>query len=414
MNRIFVTVIILCTAMASVAQNRVLADVKKKINTLALTTDTYKSAITLLKPALTHEETKGQAETWYLQGKLQYGYYDKFVDNKSVGKKVDIKIMGHALIDGYSGFMRALPLDTVVETDKKGNPKIDKKTGEVKYKTKFSGEIISKMLAHHADYNVVGGELYNIKDWDGAIKAWDIYCDMNDMLQKYNHRQIPDTIMGQSRYYQAIALWQKGNNAGAVDYFAKARSLGYTKKESYDYALVCLSALNDEKGIIALAREAYSHFGAGADDTQYVRILINDNINRKEYAQANVLLDEVIAMNDDDAEILNLKGIVVEQESSIEKALPYFKRCVELDPNNAQGLFNVGRYYYNEATMVPEKYPRLSGRKLNEKLHPLYREALPFLEKSYELDKSNEDVKNALRNIYYKLGEGKKLQQIEK
>lgn len=394
------------------AQQRILGDVKKKISSLTLTIDTYKSAIATLKPALTHDETKDVAETWYLQGKLQYGFYDKCIDAKSVGKKVDVKSMGGALIDGYEGFTHALSLDTIVETDKKGNPKIDKKTGMVKCRTKYSSEIVSKLLSHYHDYNVMGGELYNIKDWNGAIRAWDIFCELRKLVNRITGKEIADTVIGQARYYQAISLWQKEDHVKAVEYFSKARALGFTKKECYDYALVCLSTLNDESAIIRLAEEAYGKFGA--NDTRYVRILINDNINKKEFIQANKLLDEVIAVNDSDAEIMNLKGIVVEQQNGIEQALPYFKRCLELDSNNAQGLFNVGRYYYNEATTIPEKNPRLSGRKLAEKQNPLYKQALPYFEKSYELDKSNEDVRNALRNIYYKLGEGKKLQQIEK
>lgn len=396
----------LCLSFTAGAQNRVLGEVKKKISSLTLTADVYKGAITTLKPALTHDETKGQAETWYLQGKLQYGYFEKMMDAKSVGKKVDTKVMGHALIDGYGAFMKALPLDTVYETDKKGQPKIDKKTGLPKFKTKFSGEILNRVTSRRDDYNVAGGELYNAKDWDGAFQAWDIFCKIEGT------KPVADSTIGQTRYFQALSLWQKGNIRDAVKYFAMARQLGYDKKETYDYALVCLSSLDDDAAIISLARDAYNRFGV--NDPQYVRILINDYINNKHFDKANVMLDEVIAVNDSDAEIYNLKGLVIEQQKGMEQALPYYKKCIELNPENAQGLFNVGRYYYNEATTIPEKYPRLSGRRLSEKLNPLYREAMPYLEKAYKLDPSNEEAKNALRNIYYKLGEAKKLQQIEK
>lgn len=408
MKRIIITsfAFILCLAFAASAQHRVLGEVKKKISSLTLTADVYKTAITTLKPALTNDETKEVAETWYLQGKLQYGYYDKMMDTKSVGKKVDAKLMGNALIEGYNAFMKALPLDTVYETDKKGAPKIDKKTGQPKFKAKFSSEILSRIASHRDDYNLAGGEFYNIKEWDGAFKAWDIYCKLDC------GKPLADSIKGQTRYYQALALWQKGDNRKAVKYFAMARSLGYNKKEAYDYALVCLSSLDDDASIISLARDAYSRFGVS--DPQYVRILINDHINNKRFDKANVMLDEVIAVCDSDAEIYNLKGLVIEQQKGMAEALPYYKKCVEINPENAQGLFNVGRYYYNEATTIPEKYPRLSGRKLAEKLNPLYNEALPYLEKAYKLDPTNEEAKNALRNIYYKLGKAKKLQQIEK
>ena len=97
MRRIsFVFISVLCVSLLTTAQQRVLGDVKKKISSLTLTTDVYKSAIAALKPALTHDETKNMAETWYLQGKLQYGYYDKFIDaydNVTCGNNViDLKL----------------------------------------------------------------------------------------------------------------------------------------------------------------------------------------------------------------------------------------------------------------------------------------------------------------------------------
>ncbi len=403
---LILTVAVACASTA-VAQQRILGDVKKKISSLTLTADVYKNAINTLAPALKSEETMNLAETWYLQGKLQYGYYDKCMDSKAVGKKVDVKAMGHALIDGYDAYLRSLPLDTVYELDKNGNAKLDK-NGNRKFKTKYSAEVIKNIISHHHDYNVMGGELYNVKDWDGALKSWEIFCDMPSRL---GINALPDSVVGQTRYYQALAMWQKSDNAGAVKYFEKARKHGYVKKECFDYALVCLSALGDEHAIIKLAQEAYQQHGS--DGPQYVRILINDNINKQEFDKANVLLDEIIAVNDSDAEIFNLKGVVVEHQQGMEQAHEYFKKCVELDPDSPQGQFNMGRYYYNEATSIPEKFPRLSGRKLAEKVNPLYRQALPYLEKAYQLDPSNEEVKNALRNIYYKLGEGQKLQQIE-
>lgn len=394
-------------SFAAMAQQRVLGEVKKKISSLTLTADVYKGAITTLAPALTHDDTKNLAETWYLQGKLQYGFYDKCIDTKSIGKKVDVKAMGHALINGYEAYTKALPLDTVFETDKKGNFKLDK-SGNKKYKTKYSAEIIKNLTSHFNDYNTMAGEMYNVKDWDGAFSSWNIYCDM---ASSGAYKSVPDSLMGKARYFQALALWQKGEVKKAVDYFGLARRSGYVKKECFDYALACMSINNDLAGINVLAREAYEVFGSS--DPKYLRIIINDNIKNKEFDQANKLLDEIIAVNDSDAEIFNLKGIVVEQMEGMEKAFPFYQKSIELNPNNAQGQFNVGRYYYNKVVLFLEKNPKLSGRKLTDKVNPLYREALPYFEKAYELDNTNVDVKNALSNIYYKLGEGKKLQQIE-
>jgi predicted Zn-dependent protease len=77
------------------------------------------------------------------------------------------------------------------------------------------------------------------------------------------------------------------------------------------------------------------------------------------------------------------------------------------------GLFNVGRYFYNKAQETRQN-SRLYGKQLANLVNPMYREALPYLEKSYAINPKNKDLVNALRDIYYKLGEAKKLQEIER
>ena len=72
----------------------------------------------------------------------------------------------------------------------------------------------------------------------------------------------------------------------------------------------------------------------------------------------------------------------------------------------------MGRYFYNKA-METRQNSRLYGKKLAALVNPIYREALPYLEKSYAINPDNDELINALRDIYYKLGEAEKLQAIE-
>jgi tetratricopeptide (TPR) repeat protein len=116
--------------------------------------------------------------------------------------------------------------------------------------------------------------------------------------------------------------------------------------------------------------------------------------------------------NPNDDELLNLKGLVVENYQDIYEAFPYYQRCIELNDSNASGLFNVGRFFYNKA-METRQNSRLYGKKLADLVNPIYREALPFFEKSYAINPKNQELVNALRDIYYKLGEADKLQAIE-
>ena len=407
-----ITIIYIITALLplnAVAQHLLVSQAKRDITGLTMTVDSYNKAFNKLKPALSHDETSTQAETWALASRIKVEQFDKYMDNRRVGKKIDAKAMGHTLLDAYGYSLKALQLDTIHVLDKKGNPVIDKKTKRPKVKTKYSKDVLNRLVEHHDNFRFVGSELYNIKDWDGAYQAWEDYCQM--AARSDDPRWIkPDSIVAEVRYYQGIAAWQRADTIDAVRLFSIARHSGYNRKEAYDYALVCLSDLGNEREVVRLAWEAFIKYGTS--DPQYIRILINDFIAREDYSGANDLLDDALEANPDDDELLNLKGLVIENKESIYEALPYYQRCIELNDSNASGQFNVGRYFYNKA-METRQNSNLYGKKLANLVNPMYREALPYLEKSYALNPRNADVKNALRDIYYKLGEADKLQAIE-
>jgi len=393
----------------AMSQQLAINEAKKAISGLTMTVDSYNKAFNKLKPALSSEETRDRAEVWALANRIKVEQYDKYVDNRRVGKKVDLKAMGHTLIDAYEYSLKALELDTVRILDKKGQLVIDKKTRRPRVKTKYSKEVVNRLVEHHDNYRIVGSELYNIKDWDGAYKAWDYYCKM--AARTDDPRWIkPDSVVAEVRYYQGIAAWQKTDTIDAVRLFSVARHSGYNHKEAYDYALVCLSDLGNDAEVVKLAWEAYLKFGTS--DPQYIRILINDFISREDYSGANDLIDEAVAANPNDDELFNLKGLIIESRDDIYEAFPYYQRCIELNDSNASGLFNVGRYFYNKAMETRQK-SSFYGKRLANLVNPIYREALPYLEKSYAINPKNPDLINALRDIYYKLGEADKLQAIE-
>lgn len=401
--------LVLMVSLNLSAQHLLVDQSKKMLSGLTMTVETYDKAFNKLKPALTNDDTRNRAETWALANRIKVEQYDKYMDNRRVGKKIDIKAMGHTLIDAYDYSLVALKLDTVHVLDKKGQPVIDKKTKRPQVKTKYSKEVVNRLVLHHDDYRLAGSELYNVKDWDGAYQAWDYYCKM--AARTDDPRWIkPDSLVAEARYYQGIAAWQKGDTIDAVRLFSVARHSGYNRKEAYDYALVCLSDMGNDAEVVKLAWEAFVKFGTS--DPQYIRILINDYITREDYSGANSLIDDAMEANPDDDELLNLKGLVMESYYDIYEAFPYYQRCIELNDSNASGLFNVGRFFYNKAQETRQN-SHLYGRKLADLVNPIYREALPYLEKSYAINPNNKDLINALRDIYYKLGEADKLQAIE-
>lgn len=187
-------------------------------------------------------------------------------------------------------------------------------------------------------------------------------------------------------------------------------------KDVFDYAMNCYAGLNDNDGIVAMAKIGYETLGS--KDNQYVSILINDFINKEDFAAATKLLDEAIQDDPTNAEYYNVQGSLYENQGDVEKAFVSFQKSIEVNPEYGKGQFDVGRYYFNKAVSKRDEINELSGaeyqKAINEELNPLYHQALPHLEKALELDENNVDAKNALRNIYYFLNDEEKLNKLER
>lgn len=384
------------------AQNRLVTEVKKEISGMTLSVDNYKNSLKKINKALENDETKDKAETWWLAGKIQYAIYDKMMANKAVGDKINSTEAGLALIDGYDKLQVALNKDTIKVLDKKGNPVIDKKTRKAKYKTKYSQEIMNKVVSHLIDYSAVAGDFYAAGDWNNAYKAWDIYCNTAkcDWAKKKKVNE-PDSVIGYNRFFQGLAAYQNKEYDKAVEQLANARNLGYKKKVLYDTWIDALINQQDTIYLVSVAHEA--HDMLGAKDPRYVRILINHYLRAKNYEEANTLLDEVIKSDSTVAEYYDLKGRLAETQDGIDAAMPFYRKAVDLNPDFGMALFDLGNALYSKAIKNDDHRSKDAIR--------LYNEALPYLEKAHKLMPHNDNVKKVLSRIYYVTG-SKKIDEL--
>lgn len=395
------------------AQKRTLEEVKKSIGDLSADLKAYKNAQAKLKPALTNEATQDLAETWWLAARVEFGIYDKNRVNKSVGNSFDVKEMGNALVSGYDYCQKALKLDTILETNRDGTPKIDKATQKQKVKTKFSKEIWHKMMGYVVDYSAAGADLYKAKDMDNAYKLWGIYYNLVTTPQQIvKHKVDPDTVIGEMRYFQAMAAVQLKKLREAHDLFTQARSLGVVKKSAFDHDINVLHQLGDTATMVKVTKEAYQLYGK--QDVRYMRIMINDCIYHGKMKEAEVMLDQAILMDSLNANYYTIKGQIVESQSSYMQARPYYIRAVELMPDDYQTNFDAGRCYYLEALKYIQDNPKKSNAKLSKELSPIFDKAKEYLEKAFQINHDSVDARSILRDIYYRLNDGEKLDKLER
>ena len=393
MKKITFLGISLTCALTAFGQMQVVKDAERAMKSAP---EKYPQNIEALKPAMTNPETAEQAYTWFVAGKGAFDFFDKEVDKKA---------LGHSLIDGYGYFQKALPLDTVV--DAKG-----------KTKTKYSKDMVKMIVGHYNDFSNAALYLWEVEDYAGAVEAWDLFVENrnNPVLVKNGLKAQPDSIYGEILFNMGIGNSLLQNNEGALKNFKDAISMGYTKKNAFDYAISAASSMNNAAEMAAIAEQAYPIYGA--EDSRYIGYIINNYLDKKDFAVADAMIDKYLAADPDNAQLYFVKGVVLETENKNAEAKEAYKKAVELDPKNANALFRIGYTLYQEACAIDEQegggLNNEEYKKLREtRIDPLFREASKYIEESYKLDDQNSDARSVLRSIYYNLNDEENLKRVE-
>lgn len=401
MKKISILGLCLLAAATASAQKDLVKSVERDMKANAAA---YPDNLKKLTPAFTDAETATDAQTWFVAGKGAFDYFDNQQVMLQMGKDIDKKQLGHALIDGYGYLLKALPLDSVA--DAKG-----------KIKTKYSKDVYKLINAHYNDFhNNAALYLWDAQDYPGAVEAWKIYVEApnNPSLVKNGLKVAPDSIYAEILFNMGIGYSLAQDNENALKSFTAAIDKGYDKKQAYDYAISTASTLQRNEDIANIAKRAYEVY----DDPVYIGYMVNDLVDKKQYVEAEQLIDKYIAADPNIAQLYFVKGVLLQTEEKPAEALEFFKKAVELDPNHVQALFSVGYLIYQDALAIDQNEGGgLSNAEYNDlrknKVDPLLKEATVPLEKVLELDDTHTDARNVLRSIYYNLKDETNLKRIE-
>lgn len=124
--------------------------------------------------------------------------------------------------------------------------------------------------------------------------------------------------------------------------------------------------------------------------------------------QAKKDFKDAIALNPDDIQLQIDNAGIYFRNNDIATYQKLIEGVLAKDPNNAQLQYNVGILMLNdEAKLVEEINANLKDRKkydeLTKKRKDMFMKALPYFEKAYQLDVTNEDTKKTLRLCYMEL-----------
>jgi len=144
----------------------------------------------------------------------------------------------------------------------------------------------------------------------------------------------------------------------------------------------------------------------------------NVHFKNEENDEFKLLLEEAVKIKPNDPNLYYNLGVMNMDQKDIEEAIKNFEKAIELNPEMAAAYQNIGTAIIEKTLPLVEemnkslsdfdKYDRLIGEQKE-----IYKEALPYYEKAYELDNSNIGVVQTLLGLYENLEMTEKLEEIK-
>lgn len=171
----------------------------------------------------------------------------------------------------------------------------------------------------------------------------------------------------------------------------------------------------DEALIVEFANEANKVYGDST--SKYLTIIINDKINHEKYDEAMTLLEQAIAVSPTNAELYDVRGILYQSQKKNDEAQADFEKAVSLNPDYVKAQLDLGRVLYAKVVAIEEGAGSIDNAAYNklreEKIDPLLRQAIPYLETALKNDQTESDARRLLRSVYYTLDDEANLKRIE-
>lgn len=383
-------------ALSVSAQQNVVKEVERA---LKASNPDYEQVLKDIQPALSNPETAGLAETWVLAGKAGTEYYQDAMIAQATGRPYGVAkdaAAAAALLDGFNYYLRALPLDSVV--DAKG-----------KTKTKFSKDIVKRINDRYDQLRNAGVMAWQNQSYQNAYDIWEMYLTLptNPVLGSNAPKAAVDTIQGEIMWNQAIAMLLLGNNEAGLKKFRQMDGYGYFPADYYSYAMSAAQQIGDEDAANEFARKGLAQPG-GASNSGFLAQLINTELDKKNFAAAYDLVNQALANTPAEngelrAQLYDIIGTIYENDNKLDEAAKSFKQSIEANPQYAKGHFDYGRMLYNQALVLDEN---MSDAERVQKVDPQFKEAATYFEKAYELDEELSQIPNILYRLYYRLGAG--------
>ncbi len=371
----------------------------------------FDQARQLIGAAMQNEETKDQANTWYVAGLVGYQIREQAERDRMIGKVPDQDQIGQAIMESYDYWMKADEIAMTPTLDKKGREVVDTKT-----RTNIAKKLFE--LYDKQDFVKYGIHLNEQRDFRGAYNVFMRHLTMPDlpMMQdeSFQAKMQKDTIYAQYEYYAALFAIQAQMHDEAIVILEKMKNGAYEPVAVNQFLYQEYVEKKDTANFVRVLQDAMVQF---PKEPWFLQNLINYYIFSGQEQAAIDYLAQAIARDPNVAQYHLIKGNLNANQGHNEEALADYDKTLELDPNLADAIAGKGRVYYNQAVKMNEDAAYIQDQKAYKAaladMNEMFKKSLPFFEKAHEMEPENRDFMITLKTLYYRFHMDDKYEAIQ-
>jgi len=331
--------------------------------------------------ALANEKSNTWPKTYIVAGKV----YTKL---KQAGKDAD-------------GLKKSIEFYTkAVELDKKGDEK-GKGIG------KFEKELKIAFTFYRTDLTNAGVEGFNSEKFGDALTAFENVLKVNELEGSTN----VDTVI---IYNCALAAYNNKDWNKAEKYFKEAINNNYGGVDAVILLHQVYSTTGDSAKMednLKLGLVKY------ANDDRILTTLINFYLSAQQNDKATAYLNTAIQKDPTNPSFYYARAVLFDQSKKFEEAEVDYLKCISLDENYFNALYNLGVLYYNRAVENNNKANDLTDMKAFEKARAeadkTFEKSLPFMERAHIVNPKELAVLESLKNLYYRFENFDKYKEVQ-
>ena len=292
-----------------------------------------------------------------------------------------------------------------LQKDKKGRVVVRKWTAEE--------DILSGLIQCGYKLFELAIEKYKNEEYANSLKYYDaifqiIPLDKEDQLKRGNITK--ETIL----YNSFFASSKMKNNIKSKETLQELININFNEPEIY----VQMSNIYIEEGDNDKALE-YLNLGRDMfeDDQRLINTEINLYIKLGRTSELIEKLGEAIELDSENDLLYFNRGTIYDQQGDFENAKNDYNKSLEINPDAFGSNYNLGALYFNTGIELNNKANSTSDnsvyKSLKDKAKKFFKQALPYLQKAYEIDEEDKNTLLSLKQLYYMNGDYKKSEEMK-